>query len=321
MQRLFVIFVCLGLCLVASGAPRAHAQSVHFLIPAGAGGGLDGTARAVGATLRELGLIETASFENMTGGGGARAMSHFIQSAPRLQHALIVNSTPLVVRTLQGLFPHTYHDLVPIASVIGNYGAFVVRADSPLEHWEDVVAALRDNPRALNVGGGSVRGSMDHVVLALAVAAAGIDPRGVRYVPYDAAGQANLALLGNEVHLLSTGLGEVMPFYRSGDMRILAITAPQRHDAFPELPTLIDAGYEVSFVNWRGFFGPPGLSPEHAVAHRERFEAMVASDAWRDVRTRYGWIDLYMTGDDFVRLLADQERLLAQTMRQLGFLQ
>jgi threonine dehydrogenase-like Zn-dependent dehydrogenase len=104
--------LCLGLlCL---DAPRAEADAVHFLIPAGAGGGLDGTARAVGATLRDLGLVDNASFENMTGGGGARAMSHFVQSAPRLQHALLVNSTPLVVRTLQGLFPHPYHDLVPI---------------------------------------------------------------------------------------------------------------------------------------------------------------------------------------------------------------
>jgi putative tricarboxylic transport membrane protein len=321
MYRLIRFLGVLLLLLALSATLAAQRASIHFLIPAGAGGGLDGTARVVGATLRELGLIETASFENMTGGGGARAMSHFVQSAPRMQHALIVNSTPLVVRTLQGLFPHSYRDLVPIASVIGNYGAFVVLADSPLKSWDEVVAALQENPRALNVGGGSVRGSMDHVVLAMAVAAAGIDPPSVRYVPYDAAGQANLALLGGEVHMLSTGLGEVMSFLRSGDMRVLAITAPQRHADFPELPTLADSGYDVSFVNWRGFFGPPGLPEAEAEVHRARLDAMVASDAWRDAKARHGWIDLYLTGDDFLRLLIDQERQLEETMRQLRFIE
>ena len=65
-------------------------------------------------------------------------MSHFIETAARQHSSLIVNSTPLVIRSLQGLFPHSHHDLTPIAALIGDYGAFVVRADSPLEDWSDI---------------------------------------------------------------------------------------------------------------------------------------------------------------------------------------
>jgi putative tricarboxylic transport membrane protein len=305
------------LAVCALTVPAAQADSIHFVIPAGAGGGLDGTARAVGNDLRELGLIDNASFENITGGGGARAMSNFIQNARRHQGSLLVNSTPMVIRTLQGMFPHSYHDLIPVAGVIANYGAFIVRADSPLQAWDDVVAALRDNPRAINVGGGSVRGSMDHVVLAMALEAAEIDPRAVRYVPYDGGGNAMLSLLGGEVGLLSTGLGESMNYIESGDVRVLAITAQDPH---PDFPTLKALGYDMSFANWRGFFAAPGLPEAQVAMHRERFRTLVASEPWQRTLSRYGWTSLYLEGDDFVDYLAEQEAQLAAVMQNLGFL-
>ena len=317
-MRTLLSALLLVTCVLTGQA--AQADSIHFVIPAGAGGGLDGTARAVGNDMRELGLIDNASFENITGGGGARAMSNFIQNARRHQGSLLVNSTPMVIRTLQGMFPQTYHDLIPVAGVIANYGAFIVRADSDLQGWHDVVAALRENPRALNVGGGSVRGSMDHVVLAMAVEAADIDPRAVRYVPYDAGGNAMLALLGGEVGLLSTGLGESMSYIESGDVRVLAITAPEPHPDFADIPTLKALGYDMSFANWRGFFAPPGLPEAEVTAHRARFRTLVASEPWQRTLSRYGWTSLYLEGDDFLDYLAEQEAQLATVMQNLGFL-
>jgi len=65
----------------ACGHASAQADSPHLLIPAGPGGGLDGTARAVGQVLRSEGLIDRVSYQNTTGGGGGRAMSYFIETA------------------------------------------------------------------------------------------------------------------------------------------------------------------------------------------------------------------------------------------------
>lgn len=314
----------LSLCALLGAllaTPSAQAdEDLHFLIPAGAGGGLDSTARAVGETLRALDLVDRASFENLSGGGGGRAMGHFIETAPRQHDTLIVNSTPLVIRSLQGLFPHSYRDLTPIAAVIGDYGAFVVRADSPFERWQDVVDHLRDDPRTLAIGGGSVRGSLDHVVLAMALEAAGIEPRAARYLPYDGGGKAMIALLGGEVDLLSTGLGESLTFRRAGDVRVLAITAPAPHPDYPELATLRGAGYDVAIANWRGFFGPPGLPEGIAEKQTVRLDALVETEQWAQTLERNGWVDLYLTGEDFLGFLDEQEARLAQTMKKLGFL-
>ena len=235
-------------------------DKIHFLIPAGAGGGWDGTARGVGEALTKSKLIKRVSYQNMSGGGGGKGIAYLIKTAKRQQETLLVNSTPILIRSLQKVFPHTFRDLTPVAAVIADYGVFATRPDSEFQRWEDVVTAFRANPRELRVGGGSGRRSMDGLVAALAFKAAGGDPKAVRYIPYDGGGKALAGLLSGETELLSTGLGEALEQHKAGQVRILAITAEERSAAVPEVPTLKELGYDATFVNWRGFFGPPGLS-------------------------------------------------------------
>ena len=82
-------------------------ESIHFLIPGGAGGGWDGTARGTGQALTEAGLVGSASYENMSGGGGGKAIGYLIENAASQEGTLMVNSTPIVIRSLTGIFPIT----------------------------------------------------------------------------------------------------------------------------------------------------------------------------------------------------------------------
>ena len=84
------------------GTPASAEQvldKVHFLIPGGAGGGWDGTARGTGEALTKGGLVGTASYENMSGGGGGKAIGYMIENAESLDDTLMVNSTPIVIRS------------------------------------------------------------------------------------------------------------------------------------------------------------------------------------------------------------------------------
>ena len=296
------------------------AERLHVLIPVAPGGGLDGTARAAGRTLESLQLAETVSFENIVGAGGGRGLSAFVENERRFRDALLVNSTPLIVRRLQKLFPLGFRDLTPIAGLVADYGIFVVRSDDGSETWQTVIDQLASNPRAITIGGGSVRGSLDHIVLALALDAAGIDARRARYLPYDGGGKAMLALLGGEVDMLSTGLGETLSFITSGKVRVLAVTAPQRVAAAGNAPTLIELGYPVSFTNWRGMFAPGTVATSTRSAHIKRFRALASSQAWHAVLEDHGWQSLNLFGEDFGAYLENQEALLEATMTKLGFL-
>ena len=306
-----------------AGAIYADTQidKIHFLIPAGAGGGWDGTARGVGETLTKSKLIKRASYQNMSGGGGGKGIAYLIKTAKRQQGTLLVNSTPILIRSLQKVFPHTFRDLTPVAAVIADYGVFATHPDSEFKRWEDVVAAFRANPRQLKVGGGSGRRSMDGLVAALAFKAAGGDPKAVRYIPYDGGGKALAGLLSGETEVLSTGLGEALEQHKAGQVRILAITAEKRSAAIPDVPTLKELGYDAIFVNWRGFFGPPGLSETQVSAYANLLKKMYETPAWEKVRTRNGWEDLFKPGNEFSTFLEGQEKVIGELMDELGFLE
>ena len=307
-------------CALAALAAAASAERLHHVIPAGPGGGLDGTARESGRVLKTLNAFETVSFENLPGGGGGRAMSQFIENTSRYRTAILVNSTPLIVRSLQGLFPHSFRDLTPVAGLVADYGIFVVRADDPIATWSDLEAALRANPREIIVGGGSVRGSLDHIVLALALKSMAVEPRSVRYLPYDGGGKAMLALLGNEVRVLSSGVGETVSFLQSGKVRALAVTAPSRIDAIGDVPTLEELDHEVVFANWRGVFAQRGVDAQTRANLITQYTKLRASPQWRDVLDKRGWQSLDVSGAEFSRYLESQEESLVPVLRDLGFI-
>ena len=300
--------------------PGQLLDEVHFLIPAGPGGGWDGTARGIGEALRKSGLVERVSYENLSGGGGGRAIARLIETADRQKNTLLISSTPIVVRSLQGIFPQSFRDLRVIGSVIADYTAVLVRADSPHANFDSLAASYRQDPRSVKVAGGSVRGSTDHFVVAKAMQLAGGNPRSVVYVAYDGGGKAMAGLLTGECDALSTGLSEAIEMHRAGEVRILAITAPQRLTELPNVPTLIETGLPLTFANWRGFFAAPGLSDQRYELMINTVEAVVETSEFEEIRSRNGWSRLQLSDQAFYDYLERQEQEIGELMRQLGYL-
>jgi putative tricarboxylic transport membrane protein len=292
----------------------------HFLIPAGPGGGWDGTARGIGEALIKSGLVADVSYENLSGGGGGRAIAKLIETAERQPYTLLMNSTPMVVRSLQKVFPQSFRDLVPIASVIADYSVFVVDKDSALMNFKDVVRAYKTNARSVKVAGGSVRGSTDHFIFARAIEMAGGDPRKMIYIAYDGGGKALAGILTGESQILSTGLSEAIAMARAGEVRVIAVTALQRLADAPTLPTLAEQGYALEFANWRGLFAAKGLPTARYGEMRDTLSALVKTPAFEMVRQRNGWTVLHKSGDEFYQFLEQQELEIGTLMRQLGFL-
>ena len=308
--------------LFGAGTLSASAQQVDeikFLIPGGAGGGWDGTARGTGEALTKSGIVGSASYENMSGGGGGKAIAHIIETKD--QDTLMVNSTPIVIRSLQKVFPQSFRDLTPIAGTIGDYGAVVVGKNSDITDFAGLLAAYQADPTSVAIGGGSVAGGMDHLVAALVMKNAGEDPIAVKYIPYDAGGKAMAGLLSGEIKALTTGFGEAIELARQGEVNILCVTSLERLPASPDTPTCDESGSKgTEFVNWRGFFAAPDLSDDKKAAFIAALEAMYATPEWVAVRDRNGWVEIFNPGDDFVTFLEAQEEEVGGLMKELGFL-
>ena len=323
-RRAGLAFLAAAVIVTGSWAPAKGAEqvldSIHFLIPGGAGGGWDGTARGTGEALTKSGIVGSASYENMSGGGGGKAIGYLIENAESNHGTLMVNSTPIIIRSLIGRFPHNFRDLTMIAGTIGDYAAIITGKDSAFEDFAALVEAFKEDPRGVSVGGGSVPGGMDHLVAALAFQAAGADPTRLKYIPYDAGGKLNAAILSGEVQAGSTGFSEAVELVKAGEMRILAVTSSERVPALPDAPTLREQGVDATFVNWRGFFGPPGLPEDKAAMYRKALAAMYGTPEWEAVRDRNGWVDIHNSGEDFSAFLENQESVVRELMQKLGFL-
>ncbi len=319
--RIVISALFASFLLLSSTTASFAIDKIHFVIGGGAGGGWDGTARGTGEALTKAGMLKSASFENMSGGGGGKALAFMINTKP--SNTILVQSTPLVLRSItrhkgyvKGDGVLSYKDVVPIAGVIGDYGAIAVAKNSPFKNFKDVVDAYKKDPSSVKMAGGSVRGSMDHLIGALAFQEAGADPNKVIYVPYDAGGKALAGLLSGETQILSTGLGEVMG--ARDQVRIIGITAPSRVSDAPEVPTLKEQGYDVQFVNWRGFFGPPGMSSSMKNEIAKMLGDVQKTSEWEAVRKRNAWVNIYNPGDKFVSFLEKQTVEMTALMKKLG---
>ena len=312
--------VTLAFANPASAGGHQVMDEINFLIPGGAGGGWDGTARGTGEALTASGLVGNASYENMSGGGGGVAIAHLIENADSLQNTMMVNSTPIVIRSLTGVFPQSFRDLTLVAGTIGDYAAIVVNTDSDIMSMDDLLAAYRADGMSFAVGGGSVPGGLDHLVAASVMQAAGEDPTAFNYIPYDAGGAAMAGLLSGEIRALSTGFSEAVTLAQQGEVRILGVTSPERVDAFADAPTMIEQGLDTTFVNWRVFFAAPGLPDDKLAMMQDAVAKMYDTPEWEEVRARNGWVNIYNNGDDFRAFLEEQEQVIGDLMKTLGFL-
>ena len=316
-----LISVLFSAALLFSATNSFAIDKLHFIIGGGAGGGWDGTARGTGEALTKAGFLQSASFENMSGGGGGKALAYLINNEP--ENTVLVQSTPLVLRSItrhkgyvKGTGTLSYKDVMPIAGVIGDYGAIVVANNSPIKNFQDAVDAYKADPSSIKMAGGSVRGSMDHLIGALAFQAAGANPNDVIYVPYDAGGKALAGLLSGETQILSTGLGEVMG--ARDQVRIIGITAPDRVADAPDAPTLKEQGFDVQFVNWRGFFGPKSMSGSDYYKIAKMLGDVQKTPEWEAVRKRNAWVNIYNPGKKFDEFLLKQTEEMTALMKQLG---
>lgn len=292
-------------------------EDMYILIPGGTGGGWDSTGRAVGEALHLGQLLNgEISFENLSGNGGGKAVRLLMEEKSD-STKVMVNSTPIILRNLTGVFPEGFRDLTPIAGLIGDYGALVVTNRNQIKNFSDLLTEFKSNPSELKVAGGSLAGGMDHLVIALALKSAGVDPNDLVYKSYDGGGSAMKSLLLNETQVLSTGLSEALALAAQGSVRVLVTTAP---NTIKGIPSLRSEGYDAEFVNWRGLFGPPTLTAVRQKKLHTILRKMQRTESWERIRDKNSWINLLITGKDFTIFLEQQETLIRSLLTELGFI-
>lgn len=294
-------------------------KSIEIVAPSGAGGGWDTTARMAAKVFNEEGIIDQdIGVVNKTGGGGAVGWAYVAGKAGNPHH-LFVASPPLIDVPLNGQSEYDHEDFTAIANLIADYGAFVVRADSEWEDLNDLFEDMKADPSSITVIGSSSPGSMDHIQFVKVAKAAGVDIQKIKYVSEQDGGELT-ALLNGSVDVFSTGVAETVQQVRAGKVKVLAVTSEERleGDVISDYPTVKEQGIDSSFVNWRGFFGPPDMDEEAVQYYVEKFKELSDSEAWSDIRQQYGWDEMFMSGEEYETFLNEEREEAKQLLDELG---
>lgn len=295
--------------------------NLDFVAPAGAGGGWDLTIRSVAKVLGDTELVTVPMpVRNAPGAGGAVHLGT-LQTKKGDDRTITVYSPPIILINLNGTTEYGFRNLTPLARLIADYGAFVVKSDSPYKNIMDVMNALKEDPKSVKIGGASSAGSMDHIQFLIMASAAGVENLDqIDYISFDDDGATQV--LGGHIDLFSTSLADIFGLLESGDLRALAQTSDKRV-AGPikeDIPTCIESGIDKVFVNWRGLFGAPEM-PEEAVAYwRETLKEMVATPEWSDMMANYGWDNAYLDTPEFITFLEQTELDYEVILDEIGML-
>lgn len=296
-------------------------QAIEYIAPANPGGGWDTLIRTTARVIQEEGLAsQNFAAINTPGGGGAVAWAEISGKAEN-PHVLFATSPPIILVPLSGGSQYNHQDFTPIARLITDYSIVLVRSDSPYQTINELFEAIKENPSAVSVGGGSAPGSMDHISIAGAAAAAGINAAELNYVPFSGGGEAMTNLLGGHVDAVITGMGEATAQLGGGDLKALAISAPESLPNLPDVPTYVDAGIDYTFDIWRGIMGPKGLPAEAVTYYEELYAEMIETDGWQEARDQLGWLDAYMTSEEFGGFLDEQLALFENILTDIGLIE
>jgi putative tricarboxylic transport membrane protein len=303
-----------------SAAAQQRFANMFMFIPAGPGGGWDGLGRAIEQVARTAGLVGNFQFENVGGAGGMVGLPRFVSQRRGRGEAILVGGSVMVGAGVTNRSPVTIKDVVPIARMTEEVGVVVVPSNSEFRDIGQLIAALRANPGAVSIGGGSAGGT-DQILAGLLAQAAGIDPAQINYIPYSGGGESLSALLGGQVTAGISGTADYGPQVASGDLKGLAVSTAERSDQVPDVPTLVESGFDVEVSNWRGVMGRPDMSD----SAREDLIALVVdthdSDEWAEALENNGWDDLLLTGDDYGDFLAAEETRVREILVQIGLIQ
>jgi tripartite-type tricarboxylate transporter receptor subunit TctC len=290
-------------------------RPVRIIVPFGAGGPADVTARLIGNSLQQ-GLGQPFVIENHTGAGGVIGTLEVVRSAPDGYTLLMMSNTQT---TNESLVPQRKYelmrDLVPIAPI--NYSDLVIAVNPqvPAKTLQEFIALAKAQPGKLNYASGG-QGTPYHMAAELLKTMAGID---VVHVPYRNSGDARSAVIGGQVQMMIDAVTTMAPNVGAGLVRALATTGKTRSDALPDVPTVTDAGVAgCEATIWLGLMAPAGTPKPIIDKLNTAVNAIVKRPDVVKLWAEQGALPMSMTPEEFDKYLRGDIVKWANVVKQFA---
>ncbi|NWF92413.1 MAG: tripartite tricarboxylate transporter substrate binding protein [Syntrophaceae bacterium] len=291
------------------GAQDFPTRPVVLVIPFGAGGSHDLTARAVTSVAADY-LGQPILVQLKPGGGGAIA-SEFVYKAAPDGYTLLFGGTgpnttlPAIENRSKGP-----DDFVAVCRVNYSPAVIVARPNAPFKTFKEMLTWAKANPGKLIFGNTGPWGAGD-LSWKMIVKETGIEAKNV---PHDGGGPALVAVLGGHVDVSGLFTAQTLPHIQAGKLRALAVTDTRRDPSLKDVPTCKEEGVNVVYLMWRGVLAPKGTP--RAVVDRlaAAFKRMCEDKSVINMINKFGDEVNYLGPDEFAKVWREEFEI----QRELG---
>ena len=308
-----------ALALAVAAAHAGPLDKTECIAPAKPGGGFDLTCKlAQSALLDGKYISDPMRVSYMPGGIGAVAYNSIVAQRPDEGSTIVAFSGGSLLNLAQGKFGrYNEKDVRWLAAIGTDYGAVIVAENSPFKTVADLVAAIKADPSKVVFGAGGSVGSQDWMKAALTARAAGLDPKGMRFVAFEGGGEAITALQGGHVQVYSGDASEAEEQIKAGaKIRVLAVMADKRLEgAMAKTPTMKELGYDIEWPIIRGFYMGPKVSDADFKVWQDTFAKMMATPEYNKLRSERSLFKFALTGkglDEYIAARMTAYRDLAR---------
>jgi tripartite-type tricarboxylate transporter receptor subunit TctC len=305
------------LALPALGQARYPNRPITMVVPWGAGGGTDATARIVGSLLeRKLG--QPVNVVNRTGGSGVVGHSAIATAAPD-GYTIGMITVEITMMHWQGLTQLNPESYTPLALMNSDPPGVQVKSDAPFADIKALAEAIKARPAGTFKASGTGQGGIWHLALVGWLQAMGLRGDHVRWVPSNGAAPAMQELAAGGVDIVTCSVPEARAMIDAGRAKSLAVMAPSRNPQFPNVPTLNEAlGINYSVGAWRGVAGPRGLPNDVTGVLVPALKEAFDSNEFKEFMNQRGFGMIYADPAGFARFMAEGDRAMGEAMRGAG---
>jgi len=308
------VFFAAALVAGCGGGQKAEkypTKPITMYINYGAGGSTDLSARSLAkAAEKHLGVSIVAV--NKPGANGVTGVTE-LKNAPNDGQTIgVITFASVAIIPNQTKVPYTPDDFEGIIAY-GQYQYCVaVKADSPYKSIADLSKAAKAKPDGLSY---SASGYPQPFV---PNAIGKKDGCKFRYVNFKSGTEVMTALIGGHVDFTVVTTGDLLPFLKSKEVRVLAAAGEKRMPEAPEAPTLKELGYDIAIVSWLGLGAPAGISKDKLNVLREAFKKAAEDPEFIKTMNTVNLPPTNVSGDDFKKKLADGYKEIGAYFKQIG---
>ena len=317
MKRRAVLGGMLLPVLPAAAQETYPSRPIQMMVPFPPGGVADITGRPTAHVMGRL-LKQSVVVQNKPGAGGSVGAALAARAAPdgyTILMALSSISVLPVADRLQGRTPaYELDQFAPVALISADPTVLVVRGDGPYKTLKDFIQAARAKPGTINYGSSGVYGTL-HVAMEIFSAAAGIK---LFHIPYQGGGPAVAALLGSQIDALASGPSAAIGQIKAGKMRALAVWGDKRLASLPDVPSMLELGYDATFYIWSGLFAPAATPAPVMAALRDAVRRTVGDPEFTAAMAKVETPIAYLDAPAFALFVAADARRLATAVERIG---